>query len=287
VIAKSTRRNVFWPPGRDWKLKMHIKVFSTPFEMAQEAASFAASSIRSRLAVHRTVVLLAATGTSQIDFLQNLTRYTSIDWSRVELFHLDEYIGLGIEHPASFARYIRDRLIQPTGINNYHLLDGARDPREVIGKANAEMSSGVVDIAFVGIGENGHLAFNDPPADFEAEDPYLVVELDARCRRQQVNEGRFATLDEVPQRAISMSVKQILKSREIIAIVPDKRKSAAVKHSIEGPIVPSVPASILQRHANLTIFLDKVRFSPGEKDLNPALVRRILEAVRRRIPEQR
>ena len=236
---------------------MHIKVFSTPFEMAQEAASLAASSIRSRLAVQRTVVLVAATGTSQIDFLQNLTRDPSIDWSRVELFHLDEYIGLGIDHPASFARYIRDELVLPTGICNYHLLDGARDPREVIGKAKAEISSRVVDIAFVGIGENGHLAFNDPPANFEAEDPYLVVELDARCRLQQINEGWFATLDEVPHQAISMSVKQILKSSEIIAIVPDKRKSAAVKHSIEGPIVPSVPASILQRHANLTIFLDK------------------------------
>ena len=235
--------------------------------MAQEAASLAASSIRSRLAVQRTVVLVAATGTSQIDFLQNLTRDRSIDWSRVELFHLDEYIGLGIEHPASFARYIRDRLIQPTEISNCHLLDGARDPHVVRGKANMEISSRLVDIAFVGIGENGHIAFNDPPADFEAEDPFLIVNLDARCRRQQVNEGWFAALDEVPQQAISMSVTQILKSREIIAIVPDKRKSAAVKHSIEGPIVPSVPASILQRHANLTIFLDKDSASLLERNL--------------------
>ncbi len=246
---------------------MHIRVFSNPFEMAQEAASLAASSIRSRLAVQRTVVLVAATGTSQIDFLQNLTRDRSIDWSRVELFHLDEYIGLGIEHPASFARYIRDRLIQPTEISNCHLLDGARDPHVVRGKANMEISSRLVDIAFVGIGENGHIAFNDPPADFEAEDPFLIVNLDARCRRQQVNEGWFAALDEVPQQAISMSVTQILKSREIIAIVPDKRKSAAVKHSIEGPIVPSVPASILQRHANLTIFLDKDSASLLERNL--------------------
>jgi glucosamine-6-phosphate deaminase len=246
---------------------MHIKVFSNPIEMAREAASLAASSIRSRLAVQRTVVLLAATGTSQLDFLEDLTRDRSIDWSRVELFHLDEYIGLGIEHPASFARYIRDRLIRPTGISNYHLLDGARDPHEVIVESNAEISSRVVDIAFVGIGDNGHLAFNDPPANFEAEDPYLIVELDARCRRQQVNEGWFATLDDVPQQAISMSVKQILKSREIIAIVPDKRKSLAVKHSIEGPIVPSVPASILQRHTNLTIFLDKDSASLLERSI--------------------
>jgi len=129
---------------------MRIKVFSNPLQMAQEAASLAASSVRSRLAVQRAIVLVAATGTSQIDFLQNLTCDRSIDWSRVELFHLDEYIGLGIEHPASFARYIRDRLIHPTRISNYHLLDGARDPREVIDKVNTEISSRVVDIAFVG-----------------------------------------------------------------------------------------------------------------------------------------
>jgi glucosamine-6-phosphate deaminase len=200
---------------------------------------------------------VAATGTSQIAFLENLTQDRSIDWSRVEVFHLDEYTGLGIEHPASFARYIRDRLIYPTGVSNYHLLDGARDPREVIAEANMEISSRVVDIAFVGIGENGHLAFNDPPADFQVEAPYIVVNLDTRCRRQQVNEGWFATLDEVPHQAISMSVRQILKSKEIIAVVPDKRKSRAVKESIEGPIVPSVPASILQRHSNVSIFLDR------------------------------
>ena len=242
--------------GADWRIKMDIKVFSNPFEMAQGAASLAASSIRSRLAVQETVVLVAATGASQIAFLENLTRDRSVDWPRVELFHLDEYIGLGIEHPASFARYIRDRLIHPTGIINYHLLDGARDPREMIAEANVKISFSAVDIAFVGIGENGHLAFNDPPADFEAEAPYIVVDLDARCRRQQVNEGWFAALDEVPQQAISMSVQQILKSKEIIAVVPDQRKSTAVKASIEGPVVPSVPASILQRHATLTMFLD-------------------------------
>ena len=213
---------------------MHVQVFSDPIELAGEAAHLAASFIRDRLSAQKTLVLVAATGTSQITFLENLTHDRSVDWPRVEVFHLDEYIGLGIEHPASFARYIRDRLIHPTGIRKYHLLNGARDPHEVIAEANAAIGSRKVDIAFAGIGENGHLAFNDPPADFEAEAPYIVVNLDTRCRRQQVNEGWFATLDEVPKQAISMSVRQILKSDHIIAVAPDRRKSAAVKATMKG-----------------------------------------------------
>ena len=142
---------------------MHVQVFSDPIELAGEAAHLAASFIRDRLSAQKTLVLVAATGTSQITFLENLTHDRSVDWPRVEVFHLDEYIGLGIEHPASFARYIRERLIQPTGIRKHHLLNGARDPHEVIAEANAAIGSRKVDIAFAGIGENGHLAFNDPP----------------------------------------------------------------------------------------------------------------------------
>jgi glucosamine-6-phosphate deaminase len=235
---------------------MRVQVFSTPFEMAHAAASLAASSIRSRIAAQDNIVLIAATGASQITFLEMLTQAPSIDWSRVEVFHLDEYIGLGIEHPASFARYIRERLIRPAGISKYHLLDGARDPHEVVSEANAAISSRKVDIAFAGIGENGHLAFNDPPANFDADAPYLMVDLDTRCRQQQVNEGWFPSLDEVPRQAISMSVRQILKSEQIISVVPDHRKSLAVRETIEGPIVPTVPASILQSHANVSLFLD-------------------------------
>lgn len=246
---------------------MQVRIFSDPFELAQAAASLAVSSIQSLLALQGTVRLVAATGTSQIAFLENLTRDRSIDWSRVEVFHLDEYIGLDIEHPASFARYISDRLIQPAGISRFYLLNGARDPREVIAEANMKIISRAVDIAFIGIGENGHLAFNDPPADFQVEDPYIAVNLDTRCRRQQVNEGWFTTLDEVPQQAISMSVRQILKSREIIAVAPDQRKSRAVKDSIEGPINPSVPASILQQHPKLILFLDTNSASLLEKSI--------------------
>jgi glucosamine-6-phosphate deaminase len=173
------------------------------------------------------------------------------------MFHLDEYVGIPDSHPASFCRYLRERLIQKTGITNYHLLDGEDNPAEVIRIIGQALCSAPIDIAFVGIGENGHLAFNDPPADFTVDAPYLVVTLDEACRRQQMGEGWFATLKDVPEHAISMSVKQILKANEIIAIVPDARKANAVKACLEGEINPMAPASILRTHANTTIYLDQ------------------------------
>jgi glucosamine-6-phosphate deaminase len=198
----------------------------------------------------------AATGASQLDFLQFLTATPGIDWPRVEMFHLDEYIGLPVEHPASFRKYLMERFVRKTGIRRYHLLDGEQDPTEVVRAVGKELASAPIDIAFVGIGENGHLAFNDPPADFETEEPYLIVELDQACRTQQVNEGWFNSIPEVPARAISMSVKQILKSREIIAVVPGAQKARAVKACLEGEISPLAPASILRTHPNTTIYLD-------------------------------
>lgn len=224
--------------------------------MSVSAASFAATSLRKLVQTQDTARLIAATGASQLLFLDELSKEVSIDWSRVELFHLDEYVGIGPEHPASFARYIRDRIIDPLNISRYHLLTGSRDIDEIIRISNAAISSAPTDLAFVGIGENGHLAFNDPPADFETEEPYLVVELDQACRQQQVNEGWFPTLPDVPTRAISMSVRQILKSREIICVVPGPQKAEAVRAALEGPISPEVPASILRTHSHVTFFLD-------------------------------
>src|SRR6185295_16951362 len=151
-----------------------------------------------------------------------------IDWKVVEMFHLDEYLGLPVTHPASFRKYLRERLIDKTGITHFHLLDGECNPAEMIAEVTREIRKAPIDVAFVGVGENGHLAFNDPPADFETEQPYMVVELDEACRKQQLGEGWFKTLEEVPRRAISMSVKQILKAKQIICIVPDLRKAQAV-----------------------------------------------------------
>lgn len=174
----------------------------------------------------------------------------------VELFHLDEYVGLPVTHPASFRKYIYERIIQRTGITHYHLLDGECDPDAVAHEVGQALASKPVDLVFAGIGENGHLAFNDPPADLRTEQPFLVVELDEACRRQQVNEGWFAQLQDVPKKAITMSVRQIMSATEIISVVPDKRKAAAVRACLEGEISPMAPASILRQHPNATLYLD-------------------------------
>ena len=235
---------------------MQVNVLPSKPVSGAAAAKHAAKSLQAALAKSETARIIAATGASQLDFLQFLTATPGIDWPRVEMFHLDEYIGLPVEHPASFRKYLMERFVRKTGIRRYHLLDGEQDPTEVVRAVGKELASAPIDIAFVGIGENGHLAFNDPPADFETEEPYLIVELDQACRTQQVNEGWFNSVPEVPARAISMSVKQILKSREIIAVVPGAQKARAVKACLEGEISPLAPASILRTHPNTTIYLD-------------------------------
>ncbi|HEY2820266.1 MAG TPA: glucosamine-6-phosphate deaminase [Candidatus Acidoferrum sp.] len=235
---------------------MQVNVLPSKSEVGVAAAKHAAKSLQRVLAKSETARIIAATGASQLDFLRFLTSTPGIDWQRVEMFHLDEYIGLPVAHPASFRNYLMERFVRKTGIRRYHLLDGELDPATVVRTVGKELASAPIDIAFVGIGENGHLAFNDPPADFKTEDPYLIVELDATCRLQQVNEGWFKTLAEVPARAISMSVQQILKSEEIIAVVPGVQKARAVKACLEGDIDPMAPASILRTHPNTTTYLD-------------------------------
>jgi len=236
---------------------VQIKIFDDKNSLGKAAAEHAARTLRETLQKQGNAHIIAATGASQFEFLDALTTTPDIDWSRVEMFHLDEYVGLPITHPASFRKYLLERLIHKTKIKNYHFLDGEGDPDAVALKVGKELSTAPVDVAFVGIGENGHLAFNDPPADFQVESPYIIVELDEVCRRQQVNEGWFATIADVPARAISMTVQQILKAKEIIAVVPDTRKAQAVKSCLEGEISPMSPASILRRHPNTTIYLDK------------------------------
>lgn len=233
-----------------------VRVFPSKTELAFAAAEHAARSLIDLLSQFGTVRLLAATGASQLDFLAALTSQPGVDWNRVELFHLDEYVGIGIDHPASFARYIKERIVDPLGTVKYHLLDGLCDPYEMARKMSAELAGAPLHLAFCGIGENGHLAFNDPPADFEATDPYIIVDLDEACRRQQVGEGWFASLDDVPKRALSISIPWLLKAAEILCVVPDRRKAPAVKACLEGPVSPLAPASILRVHPNAHIFLD-------------------------------
>jgi glucosamine-6-phosphate deaminase len=234
-----------------------VRVFEDKLALSRAAAEQAAVALRRAIQEHGRARIIAATGASQLDFLDLLTKKGNIEWPRVEMFHLDEYLGLPITHPASFRKYLLENFIRKTGITQIHLLDGNGDPREVISRTGKSLKSAPIDIAFAGIGENGHLAFNDPPADFQTEEPYLIVNLDEACRRQQVGEGWFADFSEVPQQAISMSVRQIMKAREIIAVVPDARKAQAAKLCFEGEISPMAPASILRTHTNTTVYLDR------------------------------
>jgi glucosamine-6-phosphate deaminase len=241
-------------------------VFEDKISLSRAAADQASAAVHRAILDRGCARIIVATGASQLDFLEALTNVENIDWQRVEMFHLDEYIGLPITHPASFRKYLLERLIHKVKIAKYHLLDGSGDPSEVVRRVGGALQSAPVDIAFVGIGENGHLAFNDPPADFQTENSYLIVELDEACRRQQVGEGWFADISEVPRRAISMSVRQILKAKEIICIVPDARKAPAVKLCFEGEVSPMAPASILRGHSAATIYLDSESaslLSPG------------------------
>jgi glucosamine-6-phosphate deaminase len=236
---------------------MIIKVFDNKISLGQAAAHQAADALRRAIQTRARARIIAATGAAQFEFLDALTSLPGIEWQRVEMFHLDEYIGLPIDHPASFRNFLLTRLINKAGIKHHHLLDGEQDPAAVIRDVGNALQQAPIDAAFVGIGENGHLAFNDPPADFETEKPYLVVKLDEACRRQQLGEGWFKNLSEVPQQAISMSIRQTLKAQEIIAIVPDARKAKAVAACCEGEISPLAPASILRTHSNTTVYLDK------------------------------
>jgi len=235
---------------------LNLRVFKDKQSLAAAAAEQASSAIRRTITERKLARIIAATGNSQLEFLEALTKDVRIDWSKVEMFHLDEYVGLPATHPASFRKYLFERLINKVGITRYHLLDGTIEAAQAIRPVAQALQSSPIDVAFVGIGENGHLAFNDPPADFETEAPYIVVHLDDACVRQQVGEGWFKDASEVPRQAISMTVHQILKAREIVCIVPDARKAAAVKLCFEGEVSPNAPASILRTHSATTVYLD-------------------------------
>lgn len=240
---------------------MKIRIARDRATASAEAAEHAAATLRATIARRGHVRIVAATGASQLEFLDALVAAPGIDWQRVEMFHLDEYARLPETHPASFRRYLRENLVDKTGMRNYHFLDGEGDLDDVRRRIGDELQRQEVDVLFAGIGENGHLAFNDPPADFETTDPYVVVKLDEACRRQQVGEGWFPSIDAVPDTAISMSIQQILKARELIVVVPDERKAKAVRDALEGPVTPAVPASVLRRHPNVTVYLDEAAAS--------------------------
>jgi glucosamine-6-phosphate deaminase len=238
---------------------MDIEIMPDKVQMGKAAAAAGAEHIRRALADRGEANIIVATGASQFEMLSELLNQPEINWNRVTGFHLDEYVGLPIDHPASFRGYLWQRFVSklPLPMRAFYFLDGEGDPQAECRRVGDIIRRHPIDVAFVGIGENGHLAFNDPPADFDTEQPYLVVDLDDACRRQQLGEGWFPTLGDVPKQAISMSVRQIMKSRAIICTVPDQRKAEAVRNSVEGQVSPQVPASILQRHEGCSLFLDK------------------------------
>ncbi len=227
------------------------------------AAEAGATLIRKAISASGSANIIVATGASQFEMLSELVKQPDIAWNMVTGFHLDEYIGMPITHPASFRKYLWERFVSrlPLPLAAFHYVNGDRNGSAECERLGAIIKRHPIDVAFVGIGENGHLAFNDPPADFKTEEPYLVVKLDDACRRQQMGEGWFPTFNDVPTEAISMSCRQIMKSKAIICTVPDERKAQAVQHSVEGPVTPDVPASILQQHGNTTIYLDRASAS--------------------------
>ncbi|MDG2222924.1 MAG: glucosamine-6-phosphate deaminase [Rubripirellula sp.] len=229
--------------------------------MGQWVGEHAAEDLRQAIAKHGEANIVVATGASQFEVLGALVQQPGIDWSKVHGFHLDEYVGISTDHGASFCRYLKERFVDHLSLASFHYLRGDADPIETIGDIGGRLSKTRIDLALVGIGENGHLAFNDPPADFETEKPYLLVELDEPCRMQQVGEGWFDSLADVPTHAISMSVRQILKSAKIYCSVPDGRKSAAVRGTLEDPVSPEVPASILREHQDAIMVIDQAAAS--------------------------
>ncbi len=236
---------------------MNTCVCSTKQELGEKAARTGAKAIQEAIRSKGSANIILATGASQFDMLKALER-EDISWNKVIVFHLDEYIGMSVTHPASFRLYLWQRFLRrlPVPVRAFHPIDGEDNPEAECQRLSKLIRRHPTDVAFIGIGENGHIAFNDPPADFVTTRPYIAVRLNEACRRQQLGEGWFKSLKEVPRRAISMSVRQIMKSRTIICTVPDKRKAKAVQACLEGSVTPLVPGSILQRHPRATIYLD-------------------------------
>lgn len=238
---------------------MKIDIAKDKYELGKRAAKMAAAKVRETIKRNNCANIILATGKSQFETLEAFIKEPDIDWSKVRLFHLDEYIGLPESSKASFRRYIKERFIQqvPSLLEIYLINGEASSPEEECKRLGENILKYPIDIAFVGIGENGHLAFNDPPADFETKEPYIVVHLDEKCRKQQMGEGWFETINDVPKLAISMSISQIIKSKTIICAVPDSRKAEAVRNCLTLPISNMYPSSILQEHTDCTFFLEK------------------------------
>lgn len=234
---------------------MELKVMVDPRELGKEAARIATQSIRDAIERQGTARIVLSTGASQFETIEELIA-SDIDWTKVEMFHLDEYVGLSEQHPASFRKYLKERFTSKVSLKSVHFVDGEGDYLAKMAALSEELRKAPIDLALIGIGENAHIAFNDPPADFSTKEPFIVVNLDDACKSQQVREGWFPTLDDVPKQAISMSVHQIMQCKQIISSVPHKVKAQAIKKTLESDITPEIPATILKSHSQWSLVLE-------------------------------
>ncbi len=236
--------------------QLRVFIYTNKYELGKAAAELAEKYISEAIKKRGKAVIILATGASQFEFLDSLVE-KQLDWQKVVAFHLDEYVGISEKHPASFRRYLRERILDRVNVGNFYLIEGDKDDVEAeVRRLNQLFRNYKVDVAFTGIGENGHLAFNEPPANFKEKCVFKAVELDEISRKQQVGEGWFNFLEEVPQYAITMTVPAILDSKAIICTVPDARKAVAVKKTLTNNVSPNFPASILRTHPEATLFLD-------------------------------
>ena len=239
---------------------MKIVISQTAEDLGRRAAEESARIINGAIADHGRARIVLSTGQSQFETLENLVK-ADVDWSRVEMFHLDEYVDLPITHIASFRKYLKERFIDKTGVTNYHFVDGTP---EGIANLTREIRSAPIDLGLIGIGRNGHIAFNDPPADFDTREAYLIVNLDPVCRGQQVAEGWFDTVDDVPRQAVSMSPWQIMQCREIISAVPHAEKAWAVSQTLKNELTSRVPATLLKTHDRFQLYVDAASYAEAD-----------------------
>lgn len=249
---------------------MKIRVYDTAKQLGEAAACYTVEILKKAIAERGSARIVLSTGMSQFETLEALIK-TDVDWSRVEMFHLDEYIGLPVSHKASFHKYLNEKFISKVHLKAAHLVGNSA---ECIPSLSDAIRKSPIDVGLIGIGENAHIAFNDPPADFHSKEAYLVVDLPEACKNQQVGEGWFPTVNDVPKQAISMSVHQIMQCRHIVSCVPHRVKAAAIRDTLESGLTNTVPATMLKEHkaftlfldANSSAFIDQKKIQPSAKD---------------------
>jgi glucosamine-6-phosphate deaminase len=236
-------------------MQMEVKVLANSEELGNEAALYSAQILKDIIQQKGKARIVLSTGASQFDFFKSFVQL-DIDWSKVEMFHLDEYVNLPVSHPASFRKYLKERFLSHVNIQRAFFV-GEGNVQDNIQKLTEEIGKKPIDLGLIGIGENAHIAFNDPPANFDTKEAYTVVGLDEDCKMQQVREGWFPTIGDVPSQAITMTVHQIMQSNVIVSCVPNKVKAKAIRMTLENEVTNKVPATILKTHSNFTLFLDK------------------------------